>query len=359
MAVNAAFWSGKNVLVTGHTGFKGSWLTLWLNDLGARVTGYALRPPTKPNLFELARVQEAVNSKEADVRDLERLSRAVSDAQPAVVFHLAAQSLVRRSYAEPIETYATNVMGTVNLLEAVRRAPSVRVVVVVTSDKCYENREREQGYREDEPMGGYDPYSSSKGCAELVTAAYRRSFLSLEENGRQPIAVASARAGNVIGGGDWAKDRLIPDILEAFAGGRPALIRNPNAVRPWQHVLEPVAGYLALAEALWREQDAFAGAWNFGPHDEDTKPVSWIVEQLRQRWGGGASWRVDGAAQPHEAGYLRLDCSKARDRMGWRPKLALETALEWIVEWHRAYLNREDLRQVTVGQIARYHSGGS
>jgi CDP-glucose 4,6-dehydratase len=359
MAVDAAFWSGKKVLVTGHTGFKGSWLTLWLHDLGARVTGYALRPPTQPSLFELARVQEAVSSLEADVRDLDRLRRAVSDAQPEVIFHLAAQSLVRHSYAEPIETYATNVMGTVNLLEAVRRAPSVRAVVVVTSDKCYENREREQGYREDEPLGGYDPYSSSKGCAELVTAAYRRSFLSREEHGRQPIAVASARAGNVIGGGDWAKDRLIPDILEAFAGRRPALIRNPNAVRPWQHVLEPVAGYLALAEALWRKRDAFAGAWNFGPRDEDTKPVSWIVEQLKQRWGGGASWQVDGAAQPHEAGYLRLDCSKARDRMGWRPKLALETALEWIVEWHRAYLNREDLRQVTAGQIARYHSGGS
>jgi len=354
MAVNAAFWRGRRVFVTGHTGFKGAWLALWLHDLGAQVAGYALAPPTTPSLFELARVNEAVNSLEGDVRDPDRLQRAVTAARPEIVFHLAAQSLVRQSYEEPVATYATNVMGTVNLLEAVRRAPSVRVVVVVTSDKCYENRERELGYREDEPLGGYDPYSSSKGCAELVTAAYRRSFLSREEHGRAPIGVASARAGNVIGGGDWAKDRLIPDILEAFASGRPARIRNPRAVRPWQHVLEPAAGYLALAEALWNEREAYAGAWNFGPLDEDARPVSWIVERLGQRWGGGARWQVDAAPQPHEAGYLKLDCAKARERLGWRPKLALETALEWIVEWHRAYLGGGDTRQATAAQIARY-----
>ena len=288
------------------------------------------------------------------MRDLGPLQRAVSDAQPEFVFHLAAQSLVRQSYEDPVATYSTNVMGTVNLLEVMRRAPSVRVVVVVTSDKCYENREQMHAYREDEPMGGYDPYSSSKGCAELVTAAYRRSFLALQERASETIAVASARAGNVIGGGDWAKDRRVPDALHAFATGRPARIRSPHAVRPWQHVLEPVAGYLTLAEALWRDRDAFAGAWNFGPGDEDTRPVSWIVERLRERWGNGAAWEVDTAPQPHEAGYLRLDCTKARDRLGWRPKLALETALEWIVEWHRAYLDRVDLRQVTASQIARY-----
>ena len=317
VAVNAAFWAGKRVFITGHTGFKGGWLTLWLHGLGARISGYALAPPARPNLFELARVNETARSIEADVRDLDSLRLALAGAEPEIVFHLAAQSLVRQSYEEPVATYSTNVMGTVNLLEAVRRAPSVRALVVVTSDKCYENREREQGYREEEPLGGYDPYSSSKGCAELVTAAYRRSFLSRPEPGCQPVAVASARAGNVIGGGDWAKDRLIPDILGAFASGRPAQIRNPNAVRPWQHVVEPVAGYLALAEALWREHDA-AGAWNFGPRDEDTKPVAWIAEQLRQRWGGSVVWQVDGAPHPHEAGYLRLDCAKARDRLGWR-----------------------------------------
>ena len=354
LVVNPGFWRGRRVFVTGHTGFKGSWLALWLHDLGAQVTGYALQPPTTPSLFELARVKEAVNSLEADVRDLDRLQRAMSDAQPDVVFHLAAQSLVRKSYEEPVATYSTNVMGTVNLLEAVRRAPSVRVAVVVTSDKCYENREHAHGYREDEPMGGYDPYSSSKGCAELVTAAYRRSFLARREHGREAIAVASARAGNVIGGGDWAGDRLVPDVLHAFAHGRPALIRSPHAVRPWQHVLEPVAGYLALAEALWRDRDAFVGAWNFGPRDADTRPVSWIVERLKERWGAGATWQIDAASQPHEAGYLSLDCSKTRDRLGWRPKLALDTALEWIVEWHRAYLDRVDLRQLTASQIARY-----
>ena len=359
LVVNPGFWRGKKVFVTGHTGFKGSWLALWLHHLGADVAGYALRPPTTPSLFELARVSEATGSVEADVRDLDRLRHAISEAQPDIVFHLAAQSLVRQSYADPVATYATNVMGTVNLLEALRRSSSVRVAVVVTSDKCYENRERAGGYREDEPMGGFDPYSSSKGSAELVTAAYRRSFLSQLESGRGAIAVASARSGNVIGGGDWAKDRLIPDILHAFASGHPALIRSPDAVRPWQHVLEPARGYLALAEALWRDRDGFAGAWNFGPRDEDARPVSWIVERLGERWGAGASWRIDTSPRPHEAGYLKLDCSKAAQRLAWRPRLALETALDWIVEWHRAWLRHEDLRRVTEAQIARYQGMAS
>jgi CDP-glucose 4,6-dehydratase len=356
LVVDPVFWSGKKVFITGHTGFKGSWLALWLNQLGAHVTGYALPPPTTPSLFELARVGEVVNSLEADVRDLDRLQRAMTATQPELVFHLAAQSLVRQSYENPLVTYSTNVMGTVNLLETLRRTPSVRAVLVVTSDKCYENRGEAHGYREEEPMGGDDPYSSSKGCAELVTAAYRRSFLGRPEFGRAAITVASARAGNVIGGGDWASDRLVPDVLRAFSCGEPARIRNPQAVRPWQHVLEPLAGYLILAEALWRDRDAFAGGWNFGPSEVDTRPVSWIVEQLRERWGDGATWRVDAVPQPHEAGYLALDCSKARDRLGWRPKLALESALDWIVEWHRAYLDRHDLRQMTAAQILRYQS---
>ena len=354
LVVDPSFWRGKAVFVTGHTGFKGSWLALWLHALGARVTGYALAPPTTPSLFELARVDEAVHTLTADVRDLDRLQREMDGAQPEFVFHLAAQSLVRQSYEEPVATYSTNVMGTVNVLEAVRRTPSVRVAVVVTSDKCYENRGEAHGCREDDPMGGHDPYSSSKGCAELVTAAYRKSFLGLPQGGRDAIGIASARAGNVIGGGDWARDRLVPDVLSAFAKRQPARIRNPRAVRPWQHVLEPLAGYLALAEALARDREAFAGAWNFGPRDEDSRPVSWIVDGLKARWGDGAAWEIDAAPQPHEAAYLRLDCSKARDRLGWRSKLALETALDWIVEWHHAYLARGDLRQMTVSQIARY-----
>lgn len=359
MVVDPAFWKGKTVFVTGHTGFKGSWLALWLQQMGASVTGYALSRPTTPNLFELAGIAQAMTSIEADVRDLGRLRQAVDEAPPDIVFHLAAQSLVRRSYHEPVETYATNVMGTVNLLEAVRHCPSVRSTVVVTSDKCYENREWLWGYREEEPMGGHDPYSSSKGCAEIVTAAYRRSFLAGQGAVRGPTGVATARAGNVIGGGDWAKDRLIPDVLEAFGARRPALIRDPKAVRPWQHVLEPLAGYLALAERLCRDPSAFASAWNFGPSDEDVRPVSWIVDHLKDCWGDGAAWQVEAAPQPHEAGYLKLDCSKARTRLAWAPKLTLETALDWIVEWHRAYLNGDNVRRITEAQIARYHSMGS
>ena len=359
MVMTPAFWNGKAVFVTGHTGFKGSWLALWLTQLGARVVGYALPPPTTPSLFELAGVAQAMTSLEADVRDLGRLRKAVNEAKPDVVFHLAAQSLVRHSYQEPVETYATNVMGTVNLLEAVRHCPSVRATVVVTSDKCYENKEWLWGYREDEPMGGYDPYSSSKGCAELVTAAYRRSFLAGKRADRGATGVASARAGNVIGGGDWAKDRLVPDVLEAFAARRRASIRSPDAVRPWQHVLEPLAGYLLLAEKLYSDAGEFGGAWNFGPGDEDVRPVSWIVDRLRDYWGDGAAWQVDATPQPHEAAYLKLDCAKARERLGWAPKLTLEPALEWIAEWHRAYLNGENMRRITEAQIARHQARGS
>lgn len=346
------FWHGKRVFLTGHTGFKGSWLSLWLAGMGAKVTGYALAPPTTPSLFQLAGVARFVESIEADVRDLARMQAAVDACQPQVVFHLAAQALVRPSYQDPVGTYATNVMGTVNLLECVRNAGCAQAIVNVTSDKCYENREWLWGYREDEAMGGYDPYSSSKGCAELVTAAYRRSFM----HAPGAPGLASARAGNVIGGGDWAQDRLIPDILRAFSEGQVLQIRSPDAVRPWQHVMEPLGGYLRLAERLCDDHAAYAGAWNFGPSEHDTRPVSWIVEKMRARWGEGASWSIDGQPQPHEAGYLKLDCSKAHTRLGWWPTLELEQALDLVVDWHRAYLNGEDMAVVTQAQIERFRA---
>ena len=354
--MDPSFWKGKSVFLTGHTGFKGSWLSLWLESMGAVVTGYALVPQTQPSLFSLADVGRSMKSITADIRDSERLRAALIESAAGVVIHMAAQSLVRDSYTDPVGTYATNVMGTVNLLEAVRAAPAVRAVIVVTSDKCYENREREAGYREDEPMGGYDPYSSSKGCAELVTAAYRRSFFSGSAAGQGATSVASVRAGNVIGGGDWAKDRLVPDAIGAFVAGRAVLIRNPTAIRPWQHVLEPLHGYLVLAERLWRDGAAFAEAWNFGPVDEDAKPVSWIVERLARSWGDQAIWNPDGTLHPHEAGRLHLDCSKARARLNWSPRLDLPQALDWIVDWYRACAHKKDMRRFTLAQISRYQS---
>jgi len=347
--MNPAFWKGKAVFLTGHTGFKGSWLSLWLQSLGARVTGYALEPPTKPSLFELVGVARAMESITGDVRDLAALKKALHNASPQLVIHMAAQSLVRESYADPVGTYATNIIGTVNLLEAVRDAKSVRTVVIVTSDKCYENREWLWGYREDEAMGGHDPYSSSKGCAELVTAAYRRSFFSPAS-----AAVASARAGNVIGGGDWSKDRLVPDAISAFISRKALRVRSPNAVRPWQYVLDPLSGYLTLAERLWEDGPAYAGAWNFGPAEDDVRPVSWIVGELARRWGNDAAWESDPAPQPHEAGLLKLDCAKARARLNWRPRVELETALDWTIDWYRKYASGEDLRKLTVEQIRSY-----
>ena len=357
MVIDPLFWRGKSVFLTGHTGFKGSWLALWLDALEARVTGYALPPTTEPSLYVLADASRNMRSEIADIRDAGRLRDAIVASRAEIVIHMAAQSLVRESYVDPSGTYATNVMGTVNLLEAVRAAPAVRAVVVVTSDKCYENRERAEGYREEEPMGGHDPYSSSKGCAELVTSAYRRSFFSGGPTGRSTTAIASVRAGNVIGGGDWAKDRLIPDTISAFLGGRRVLIRNPAAVRPWQHVLEPLHGYLMLAERLYRDGPIFAEGWNFGPDEDDARPVSWIVEHLAHRWGGNAGWDTDGAPQPHEAGMLKLDCSKARERLGWLPRTDLPQALDWIVEWYQAWSRNENMRQITLSQIARYQSG--
>lgn len=355
--MNPAFWQGKRVLITGHTGFKGSWLSLWLQSMGAQVVGYALAPPTKPSMFEVAEVGKEMTSITGDIRDLKYLCKVFAEHQPEIVIHMAAQPLVRHSYIEPVETYSTNVMGTVNLLEAVRSTGSVKAVVNVTSDKCYENREWAWGYRENEAMGGYDPYSSSKGCAELVTNAYRNSFFNSSTiNNQQSTALASVRAGNVIGGGDWADDRLIPDIMRAITQGKPVNIRNPHAIRPWQHVLEPLSGYLMLAQRLYDEGAAYAEGWNFGPNDADAKPVQWIVETLTKSWGEGASWVLDGGDHPHEAHYLKLDCSKAKARLAWQPKWHLTETLDKIIAWHRAHQAGNDMRSVTLGQIAQYVS---
>jgi CDP-glucose 4,6-dehydratase len=348
------FWSGRKVFVTGHTGFKGAWLCLWLHALGAKVSGYALEPPTQPNLFELAGVESSIASQIGDVRDLSALQCAVSDAAPEVVIHMAAQSLVRQSYSNPLETYSVNVMGTVNLLESIRLTSSVRAVVNVTTDKCYENREWYWGYRENEPLGGYDPYSSSKGCSELVTAAYRSSFFNPNDYARHGVAVASARAGNVIGGGDWAADRLVPDCLSALLRREKITIRSPLAIRPWQHVLEPLGGYLLLAQRLCDSGPRFATAWNFGPADADSRPVEWIVQRICDHWGRDAAYVVDDREHPHEANYLKLDCSKARAELGWRPRWDLETTISRIVEWTLAYQEGRDLREVCLGQIADY-----
>ncbi|MFB2968451.1 CDP-glucose 4,6-dehydratase [Aerosakkonema sp. BLCC-F183] len=348
------FWHGKKVLITGHTGFKGSWLSLWLQSLGAATIGYSLPAPTQPSLFELANVERGMISIVGDIRDLENLQAVMAQHQPEIVFHLAAQPLVRYSYQYPVETYTTNIIGTVNVLEAVRHTPSVRTVVSITSDKCYQNKEWVWGYRENETLGGRDPYSSSKACAEIVIAAYRDSYFSAADYARHKVAIASVRAGNVIGGGDWAADRLIPDIMRSFMMGRSVLIRNPHATRPWQHVLQPLSGYLCVAQHLWKYGPEYAEAWNFGPNEEDAKPVIWIVEKLTKLWGNGASWELDAAHHPHEDNYLKLDCSKAKAKLGWQPALSLEQTLEWIVEFYQSYLNKQDIREIVEDQIKRY-----
>ncbi|NMM13787.1 MAG: CDP-glucose 4,6-dehydratase [Rhodoferax sp.] len=349
MVMNPSFWHGKRVLLTGHTGFKGSWLSLWLQSMGAQVVGYALAPPTNPSLFDVAKVSQGMTSIIGDIRDLVKLQAVFAEHKPEIVIHMAAQPLVRYSYQNPVETYSTNVMGTVHLLEAVRNSPGVKAVVNVTTDKCYENKEWAWGYRENEPMGGHDPYSNSKGCAELVTSAYRSSFFQ-----EKSIAMASARAGNVIGGGDWAADRLIPDILRAFEQNQPVIIRNPHATRPWQHVLEPLSGYLALAERLYTDGQTFAEGWNFGPTDDDAQPVQWIVEHMVSSWGNGASWQQDGGVHPHEANYLKLDISKAKARLGWQPRWTLQAALQASVDWHQQWLAGANMQAVTLGQINQY-----
>jgi len=355
----ANFWRDKRVFITGHTGFKGSWLTLWLHLMGARVSGYALPAPTNPSLFHLARLHNCVQTTTCDVRDPRHLAETLAAVQPDVVFHLAAQPLVRDSYATPVDTYATNVMGTVHLLEAVRHTPSVRSVVVVTSDKCYENREWLWGYREDDPMGGHDPYSSSKGAAELVTSAYRRSFFASKPD--NTVGIASVRAGNVIGGGDFAPDRLIPDFIRALEKDEPVFIRNPHAVRPWQFVLEPLSGYMEIARLLYEQGGAYAEGWNFGPADTDLQTVSQLCAtfnpSLQKNDAGQVEVRLETPPDaPHEAALLRLDISKVRQRLDWIPKMELYTALELTAQWYAGYLNNEDLRTLCENQIAFYQN---
>lgn len=343
-------WSGRRVFLTGHTGFKGGWLALWLAQLGAEVRGYSLDPYTSPSLFEVARIGGLMDDVRGDIRDGSALDRAMTEFAPEVVFHLAAQPLVRLSYADPITTYETNVIGTARVLDAVRRTPSVRAVVSVTTDKCYENREWLWGYRETDPLGGYDPYSSSKACAEIVSAAFRQSYFPAASG----VGVATARAGNVIGGGDWSTDRLIPDLVRGFVAGQPVTIRRPHAIRPWQHVLEPLHGYIVLAERLLAGDMKHATAYNFGPSDDDAQTVEWIVRRMTAAWGNGASWVLDADPGVHEAGYLKLDASRARAELGWTPRLRLADALDWLVAWYRAQQAGADMQEFTLEQITEY-----
>jgi len=356
MLPNREYWRGRRVFLTGHTGFKGSWLSLWLSLLRAEVAGYALEPPTQPNLFEQAKVTRIIRTIRGDIRDFERLKMAIADFRPDVIIHMAAQTVVRRGYDDPVETYSSNVMGTVHLFEAVRQLQFPCVLVNVTSDKCYENREWVWGYRESDALGGHDPYSNSKACAELVTSAFRDSYFSPETFDRHGVAIASARAGNVIGGGDWTSNQLVPDLIRSFLLGRPCLIRNPLATRPWQFVLEPLRGYLLLAEKLSQEPKRSAAGWNFGPSDEDAKPVSWIADKLVQLWGRDASWVRDAAHHPHEAYLLKLDASKAHCDLKWYPALPLNSALDWIVRWYRALEKGEDLSRLCEEQIEEYET---
>ena len=353
--MNSLFWKDKKVLLTGHTGFKGSWLSIWLQKLGANLIGFSKSIPTKPSLFELANVEEGMTSIMGDVCDSNHLEEVIREHEPEIVIHMAAQSLVYQSYKNPAETFATNVMGTVNLLEIIRKLGKVPVMINVTSDKCYQNKESTNGYREDDPMGGYDPYSSSKGCAELVTSSYRNSFFTPAEYEKHGTAVASARAGNVIGGGDWATDRLIPDIMRGIIECRMIRIRNPHATRPWQHVLEPLRGYLLLAEKLWDNGPEYMEGWNFGPADKDIKSVLWIIEKFRQLWDDDIRWEFYNGDSPHETNYLKLDCSKAKMKLDWVPKTNLELALQWTINWYKQYLQKEDIRKFTEEQIENFN----
>ena len=352
--MNPPFWKDKKVFVTGHTGFKGSWLCLWLQRMGAEVIGYALSPATNPSHSTLAHIEQGMTSITGDIRDTSKLHRVFAEHRPEIVLHLAAQALVREAYTQPVDTYSVNVMGTVNLFEAVKCAEGVKVVVNVTSDKCYDNREWPWPYRENDALGGKDPYSASKACAELITSSYRESFFPLLEYHRHGVALATARAGNVIGGGDWGKDRLIPDLIDAFRHGEAAHIRYPQAVRPWQHVLEPLRGYLCLAERLWQAGPDYSGAWNFGPKDDAAQPVSRLVERIAYLWGDGAHWKADEGTHPAESQNLRLDCSKANTLLGWTPRLSLDEGLQLTVDWYRAWNEGSDIRTYSLEQIAAY-----
>lgn len=346
------FWQGKRVFLTGHTGFKGSWLSLWLQSLGAEVIGYSLEPPSVPALFDEAHVGDGMRSIKGDILDLPKLQKTLQENKPDIVIHMAAQSLVQKSYRFPIETFSTNIMGTANVLEATRHVDSIRVVINVTSDKCYENQEWAWGYRENDPMGGHDPYSCSKGCAELITASYRRSYF----NSEHAANIASVRAGNVIGGGDWAADRIVPDCIRAIVQGKSILIRNPNAIRPWQHVLEPLAGYLLLAQRLWDNGQNYAEGWNFGPDEQHAVSVETMVNILCQLWGNDAKWSVDTDEHFHEAHYLKLDSSKAIQSLAWRPILDIQETIALTVDWYKRYYEGEDPQKVTLEQISEYQT---
>jgi CDP-glucose 4,6-dehydratase len=348
--VSPEFWKDKRVFLTGHTGFKGSWLSLWLQDMGATVKGFSLAPTTTPNLFQVANIAKGMESEIGDIRNLEVVTNSIIAFKPDILIHMAAQPLVRLSYTEPVATYATNVMGTIHVLEAARKCKNLKSIVSITTDKCYENKEWPWGYRENEAMGGHDPYSSSKGCCELLIASYRNSFFNTNES----PSLGSVRAGNVIGGGDWSHNRLIPDILNAFEKSKPVIVRNPFSTRPWQHVLEPLSGYLVLAEELFRNGDSFAGAWNFGPKDENCQSVEWILNKMINIWGGGATWQLDTNSNPHEAGYLKLDCSKAAQELKWTPQWNLEFTLKSIVNWHKAWMGRADIRKHCLNEIKLY-----
>jgi CDP-glucose 4,6-dehydratase len=354
LAVSNSFWHGKKVFITGHTGFKGSWLSLYLQSLGAEVTGLSLLPPTQPSLFEAAKVANGMNSLIGDIREPNIIFSALKKSEAEIVIHMAAQSLVRRSYINPVETYATNVMGTVNVLDAVRHCSSVRAVVNVTSDKCYDNKESPEPFIESDPMGGYDPYSNSKGCAELVASAFANSYFNKKNYADHGVALASARAGNVIGGGDWAEDRLLPDIFRAIGHSRPVVVRNPNAIRPWQHVLEPLSGYLLLAENLFVHGSKHTGGWNFGSADQDAKEVGWIVEKICRQWGKGASWLLDEGEHPHEASLLRLSSKKASTLLNWHPRWELNVAIENTVAWQQAYWQGDNMHTFSLNQIANF-----
>lgn len=351
-----AFWTGRRVFVTGHTGFKGGWLSLWLSKLNALVAGYALAPPTSPSLFEVAGIKDTLFDIRGDINDFEGLSAQMRRFEPEVIFHLAAQPLVRFSYEHPLETFQTNIMGTANLLQAVRRTPTVRAVVIITTDKCYENRDWIWGYRETDALGGYDPYSSSKAAAELITASYRDSFFHKDRFSDHHVSIATARAGNVLGGGDWATDRLIPDLLRSIVAGQPLVLRNPDSIRPWQHVLEPLCGYMLLARKMIERGPDYGDSWNFGPNESETVSVMEIVTKLKRELGSLVSVKVDESRQLHEANVLRLDTSKARAKIGWRPALSIDETISWIAEWELRHQEGKDMRAITCQQIDRYQA---